>query len=188
MKTRITELFGIRHPIIQGGMHYVGFAELAAAVSNAGGLGIITGLTQKSPQALANEIARCRDMTDRPFGVNLITLHPRLSDLIDTCLERKVGHVVLAGGLPPGGAIQRLHFERRDDDVGRIEFEVLDRRLLVGEHLHLVDARIAQQVEHDLAFELVRFDQTYGPSLHVHAALRTPIRNAGKYTLSLKRN
>lgn len=74
MKTRITELFGIKHPIIQGGMHYVGFADLAAAVSNAGGLGIITGLTQKTPADLANEIARCRDMTDRPFGVNLTFL------------------------------------------------------------------------------------------------------------------
>lgn len=74
MKTRITEMFGIRHPIIQGGMHYVGFAELAAAVSNAGGLGIITGLTQKSAADLANEIARCRDMTDKPFGVNLTFL------------------------------------------------------------------------------------------------------------------
>lgn len=74
MKTRITELFGIEHPIIQGGMHYVGFAELAAAVSNAGGLGVITGLTQKTPADLANEIARCKDMTDKPFGVNLTFL------------------------------------------------------------------------------------------------------------------
>jgi nitronate monooxygenase len=74
MKTRITELFGIEHPIIQGGMHFVGFAELAAAVSNAGGLGIITGLTQRSPDALANEIAKCRDLTDKPFGVNLTFL------------------------------------------------------------------------------------------------------------------
>jgi NADH:quinone reductase (non-electrogenic) len=74
MKTRITELFGIKHPIIQGGMHYVGFAPLAAAVSNAGGLGIITGLTQKTAADLANEIARCRDLTDKPFGVNLTFL------------------------------------------------------------------------------------------------------------------
>jgi NAD(P)H-dependent flavin oxidoreductase YrpB (nitropropane dioxygenase family) len=74
MKTRITELFGIEHPIIQGGMHYVGFAELAAAVSNAGGLGTITGLTQKTPEALANEIAKCRDLTDKPFAVNLTFL------------------------------------------------------------------------------------------------------------------
>ena len=74
MHTRITELFGIEHPIIQGGMHFVGFAEMAAAVSNAGGLGIITGLTQRSPEALSNEIARCREMTDKPFGVNLTFL------------------------------------------------------------------------------------------------------------------
>ncbi len=74
MKTRITELLGIQHPIIQGGMHYVGFAELAAAVSNAGGLGTIPGLTQKTPEDLANEIARCKDMTDKPFGVNLTIL------------------------------------------------------------------------------------------------------------------
>ncbi len=74
MKTRITEMLGIQHPIIQGGMHYVGFAELAAAVSNAGGLGIITGLTQRTPDDLAKEIARCRDMTDKPIGVNLTFL------------------------------------------------------------------------------------------------------------------
>jgi NAD(P)H-dependent flavin oxidoreductase YrpB (nitropropane dioxygenase family) len=74
MRTRITELFGITHPIIQGGMHFVGFAELAAAVSNAGGLGIITGLTQPSAGALAKEISRCRAMTDKPFGVNLTFL------------------------------------------------------------------------------------------------------------------
>ncbi|NNM13379.1 MAG: nitronate monooxygenase, partial [Gammaproteobacteria bacterium] len=74
MKTVITEMFGIQHPIIQGGMHYVGFAELAAAVSNAGGLGMITGLTQKSAKDLANEIAKCRAMTDKPFGVNLTFL------------------------------------------------------------------------------------------------------------------
>jgi NAD(P)H-dependent flavin oxidoreductase YrpB (nitropropane dioxygenase family) len=74
MKTAITELFGIEHPIIQGGMHYVGFAELAGAVSNAGGLGIITGLTQRTPELLAKEIARCHDLTDKPFGVNLTFL------------------------------------------------------------------------------------------------------------------
>src|SRR5437868_11052571 len=74
MKTRITDLFDIEHPIIQGGMHFVGFAELAAAVSNAGGLGLITGLTQKTPELLAKEIRRCRDMTDQPFGVNLTFL------------------------------------------------------------------------------------------------------------------
>lgn len=74
MRTRITELFNIEHPIIQGGMHYVGFAELAAAVSNAGGLGTITGLTQQTPGDLANEIAKCKDLTDKPFAVNLTFL------------------------------------------------------------------------------------------------------------------
>jgi NAD(P)H-dependent flavin oxidoreductase YrpB (nitropropane dioxygenase family) len=74
MKTRFTELFGIEHPIIQGGMHYVGFAELASAVSSAGGLGIITALTQGSPENLAREISRCREMTNHPFGVNLTFL------------------------------------------------------------------------------------------------------------------
>ena len=79
MKTRITELFSIEHPVIQGGMHHVGFAEMAAAVSNAGGLGIITGLTQPSPKDLANEIAKCKDMTDKPIGVNL-TFLPGFAD------------------------------------------------------------------------------------------------------------
>jgi NAD(P)H-dependent flavin oxidoreductase YrpB (nitropropane dioxygenase family) len=74
MKTRITELFGIEHPIIQGGMHFVGLAELASAVANAGGLGLITALTQPSPERLAAEIEKCRGMTDKPFGVNLTFL------------------------------------------------------------------------------------------------------------------
>lgn len=78
MKTKITELFDIEYPIIQGGMHFVGLAELAAAVSNAGGLGIITGLTQGTPEKLAAEIKRCRGMTDKPFAVN-ITFLPTLT-------------------------------------------------------------------------------------------------------------
>ena len=74
IRTRFTELVGIEHPIVQGGMQWVGRAELASAVSNAGGLGIITGLTQPTPEALAAEIARCQEMTDKPFGVNLTFL------------------------------------------------------------------------------------------------------------------
>ncbi len=77
MRTRITDLLGIRYPIVQGGMHFVGLAELASAVSNAGGLGILTALTQPTPAALAEEIARCRSMTDQPFGVNLTFLPAR---------------------------------------------------------------------------------------------------------------
>ncbi len=74
-RTRITDMLGIEHPIVQGGMQSVGVAELAAAVSNAGGLGILTALTQPSPEALKAEIERCRGMTTRPFGVN-ITVFP----------------------------------------------------------------------------------------------------------------
>jgi NADH:quinone reductase (non-electrogenic) len=72
--TRITEMLGIRHPIVQGGMQWVGTAEMASAVSNAGGLGIITALTQPTPDDLHREIDRCRTMTDQPFGVNLTIL------------------------------------------------------------------------------------------------------------------
>jgi NADH:quinone reductase (non-electrogenic) len=104
LRTAITEMFGIRHPIIQGGMHYVGFAELASAVSNAGGLGIITGLTQKTPELLAREIARCRDMTDRPFGVNLTFLPaftaPPYPEYIGAIIEGGVRIVETAGRSP----------------------------------------------------------------------------------------
>ncbi len=74
METRITKALGIEHPIVQGGMQWVGLAEMASAVSNAGGLGILTGLTQATPEDLQKEIARCRDMTDKPFAVNLTIL------------------------------------------------------------------------------------------------------------------
>jgi nitronate monooxygenase len=104
MKTRITELLGIEHPIIQGGMHFVGFAELAAAVSNAGGLGIVTALTQKTPELLAKEIARCREMTDKPFGVNLTFLpafsKPPYPEYIRAIIEGGVRIVETAGRNP----------------------------------------------------------------------------------------
>ena len=104
MKTRITELFGIEHPIIQGGMHFVGFAELASAVSNAGGLGVITGLTQQTPERLAREIARCREMTDKPFGVNLTFLptfaKPPYPEYIRAIIEGGVRIVETAGRNP----------------------------------------------------------------------------------------
>ena len=104
MKTRITELFGMQHPIIQGGMHYVGFAELAAAVSAAGGLGIITALTQATPELLAKEIARCRQMTDKPFGVNLTFLPnfaaPPYPEYIQAIIEGGVKAVETAGNNP----------------------------------------------------------------------------------------
>ena len=104
MKTKITELFGIEHPIIQGGMHHVGFAELAAAVSNAGGLGTITGLTQGTPEKLANEIDQCKSMTDKPFAVNLTFLPsltpPDYPGLVDVIVEKDVPIVETAGRNP----------------------------------------------------------------------------------------
>lgn len=104
MKTRITELFGIEHPIVQGGMHFVGLAELAAAVSNAGGLGIITALTLGTPEKLASEIARCREMTDNPFGVNLTFLPafatPPYPEYIDVIIKGGVKIVETAGRNP----------------------------------------------------------------------------------------
>ena len=104
MKTRITEMLGIQHPIIQGGMHFVGLAELAAAVSNAGGLGILTALTQPTPELLAKEIARCREMTDKPFGVNLTFLpafaKPPYPEYIRAIIEGGVKVVETAGRNP----------------------------------------------------------------------------------------
>lgn len=104
MKTRITELFGIEHPIIQGGMHFVGFAEMAAAVSNAGGLGIITGLTLGTPEKLAAEIERCKAMTSKPFGVNLTFLPsltpPDYPGLIKVIIDAGIKAVETAGNNP----------------------------------------------------------------------------------------
>ena len=104
MKTKITELFEIEHPIIQGGMHFVGFAELAAAVSNAGGLGIITGLTQGTPEKLEAEILKCQALTDKPFGVNLTFLPgltpPDYPGLIEVIIKTGVKVVETAGRNP----------------------------------------------------------------------------------------
>ena len=104
MRTRITELLGIDYPIIQGGMHYVGFAELAAAVSNAGGLGTITGLTQKSAEDLRTEIRKCKTLTDKPFAVNLTFLPslatPDYPSYVRVIVEEGVKVVETAGRNP----------------------------------------------------------------------------------------
>lgn len=104
IKTRITELLGIQYPIVQGGMMWVGRAELAAAVSNAGGLGIITALTQPSPQALLEEIERCRSMTDKPFGVNLTILPsvnpPPYAEYRQAIIDSGIKIVETAGSKP----------------------------------------------------------------------------------------
>jgi nitronate monooxygenase len=104
MKTKITELLGIKYPIVQGGMHYVGFAELAAAVSNAGGLGTITGLTQKTADDLRQEIRKCHALTDKPFAVNLTFLPslatPDYPAFVSAIVEEGVKVVETAGRNP----------------------------------------------------------------------------------------
>jgi len=104
LKTRVTELLGIQYPIIQGGMQWVGRAELAAAVSNAGGLGILTALTQPTPEALQDEIARCRTMTSKPFGVNLTILPsitpPPYEKYLDVVIDSGIKILETAGNNP----------------------------------------------------------------------------------------
>lgn len=104
MKTCVTELLGVRYPIIQGGMQWVGRAELASAVSNAGGLGILTALTQPNPEALRAEISRCRGLTDKPFGVNLTilpaTTPPPYEEYLDAALDSGVRIIETAGRSP----------------------------------------------------------------------------------------
>jgi nitronate monooxygenase len=103
-KTRVTEMLGIEHPIVQGGMQNVGYAVLASAVSNAGGLGLITALTQPTPEALAAEIEKCRSMTDKPFGVNLTILPaikpPPYAEYRQAIIEAGVKIVETAGNKP----------------------------------------------------------------------------------------
>jgi nitronate monooxygenase len=104
LSTRFTEEFGIEHPIVQGGMQWVGKAEIVAAVANAGGLGFITALTQPSPEALTAEIARCRDLTDKPFGVNLTILPtinpPPYEEFRQAIIESGIGYAETAGSNP----------------------------------------------------------------------------------------
>lgn len=108
LRTKLTEMFGIKYPVIQGGMHYVGYAEMAAAVSNAGGLGIITALTVAQPprgaEALRDEIRKCRSMTDKPFGVNITLLPvgvpPDYEGIVKVVIEEGVKIVETAGRNP----------------------------------------------------------------------------------------
>lgn len=104
IKTRFTETFGIDHPIVQGGMMWVGTADLVAPVANAGALGMLTALTQPTPEALTREIARTREMTDRPFGVNLTILPsinpPPYAEYRAAIIEAGIGVVETAGHRP----------------------------------------------------------------------------------------
>jgi len=104
---RGTEFLGCEVAILGGAMSWVSERNLVSALSNAGAFGVIA-CGAMSPDLLDTEIAETKKRTDRPFGVNLITMHPQLSELIDVCAKHGVGHVVLAGGLPPGGAIDRI--------------------------------------------------------------------------------
>lgn len=105
--SRGTEFLGCRYAVMGGAMSWVSERHLVAAISNAGGFGVIA-CGSMEPDMLAAEIAATQEMTERPFGVNLITMHPRLDDLIRVCLEARVGHIVLAGGIPPGGAVRAV--------------------------------------------------------------------------------
>ena len=105
--SRGTEFLGCRHAIMGGAMSWVSERHLVAAISNAGGFGVIA-CGSMEPDMLAAEIAATQALTERPFGVNLITMHPRLDDLIRVCLEARVGHIVLAGGIPPGAAVRAV--------------------------------------------------------------------------------
>jgi enoyl-[acyl-carrier protein] reductase II len=104
---RGAHFLGTRFAIMAGAMSWVSERHLVSAISNAGGFGVIA-CGAMTPDLLDAEIAATKALTDKPFGVNLITMHPALSELIDVCANHKVGHVVLAGGLPPAGAIERI--------------------------------------------------------------------------------
>src|SRR5690349_10023244 len=104
---RGTAFLGCRYAIMGGAMSWVSERHLVAAISNAGGFGVLA-CGSMEPDMLAAEIAGTQALTSRPFGVNLITMHPDLSDLIRVCLEAGVGHMVLAGGIPPGGAVRAV--------------------------------------------------------------------------------
>src|SRR5213079_1874375 len=103
---RGAEFLGSEFAILCGAMSWVSERHLVSAISNAGGFGVIA-CGAMTPDLLDTEIAETKARTKRPFGVNLITMHPDLAELIDVCVRHGVGHVVLAGGLPPGWAMDR---------------------------------------------------------------------------------
>ena len=104
---RGTAFLGCEYAIMGGAMSWVSERHLVSAISNAGGFGVIA-CGSMTPDLLAKEIAGTQGLTDKPFGVNLITMHPMLDDLVRVCLEAKIGHIVLAGGIPPGGAVKAV--------------------------------------------------------------------------------
>jgi len=126
--SRGTEFLGCRYAILGGAMSWVSERHLVSAISNAGGFGVIA-CGSMNPDLLAAEIAGTQALTDKPFGVNLITMHPELDALIRVCLEASVGHIVLAGGIPPGNAVRAV----KDGGAKLIAFTpalVLAKRLI----------------------------------------------------------
>jgi len=107
LMTRGREFFGTEYAILCGAMSWVSERNLVSAISNAGGFGVIA-CGAMNPELLDKEIAATRALTEKPFGVNLITMHPQLFDLIAVCAKHKVGHVVLAGGIPPKGSLEAI--------------------------------------------------------------------------------
>ncbi|MEL0211293.1 MAG: nitronate monooxygenase [Novosphingobium sp.] len=107
MMRRGAEFLGTEHAILCGAMSWVSERNLVSAISNAGGFGVIA-CGAMTPELLDNEIAATKALTQKPFGVNLITMHPALFDLIAVCAKHKVGHVVLAGGIPPKGSVEAI--------------------------------------------------------------------------------
>jgi enoyl-[acyl-carrier protein] reductase II len=106
LMARGAAFLGTRYAIMGGAMSWVSERHLVAALSNAGAFGVIACGAMEPPR-LAEEIAGTQALTGKPFGVNLITMHPRLDQLVDVCLQAKVGHIVFAGGIPPGAAIKK---------------------------------------------------------------------------------
>ncbi|MEM8726874.1 MAG: nitronate monooxygenase, partial [Pseudomonadota bacterium] len=104
---RGTDFLGCEHAILCGAMSWVSERNLVSAISNAGGFGVIA-CGAMTPELLDTEIAETKARTDKPFGVNLITMHPQLFDLIEVCRKHGVGHVVLAGGIPPKGSVEAI--------------------------------------------------------------------------------
>ena len=126
--SRGTAFLGCEFALLGGAMSWVSERHLVSAISNAGGFGVIA-CGSMGPDLLAAEIAATQALTSRPFGVNLITMHPELDDLVRVCLEAKVGHVVLAGGIPPGNAVRAV----KDGGARLIAFApalVLAKRLI----------------------------------------------------------
>jgi enoyl-[acyl-carrier protein] reductase II len=112
LMARGAAFFGARYALMGGAMSWVSERNLVAALSNAGAFGVIANGAMEPPR-LAEEIAGTQALTSRPFGVNLITMHPRLDQLVQTCLDHRVGHIVFAGGIPPGPRSRRRRMAAR---------------------------------------------------------------------------